>query len=66
MGGVLRVELLWVETFTGLRMRQFERLLKPSVNAAGADLVEGTHRCRVYGHVPVDLARGVLGRLDSR
>ncbi|WP_329377044.1 transposase family protein [Streptomyces sp. NBC_01716] len=28
MGGVLRVEPLWVETFTGLRMRQFDRLLK--------------------------------------
>ncbi|MEU6657596.1 transposase family protein [Streptomyces sp. NPDC046821] len=28
MGGVLRAEPLWVETFTGLRMRQFERLLK--------------------------------------
>ncbi|MER6723061.1 IS5/IS1182 family transposase, partial [Streptomyces halstedii] len=28
MGGVLRAEALWVETFTGLRMRQFERLLK--------------------------------------
>ncbi|MER6441047.1 transposase family protein [Streptomyces sp. NPDC001185] len=25
---MLRVETLWVETFTGLRMRQFERLLK--------------------------------------
>ncbi|WP_407549363.1 transposase family protein [Streptomyces sp. Pv4-95] len=28
MGGVLRAEALWVETFMGLRMRQFERLLK--------------------------------------
>ncbi|SEE16589.1 DDE superfamily endonuclease [Streptomyces sp. TLI_105] len=28
MCGVLRAEPLWVETFTGLRMRQFERLLK--------------------------------------
>ncbi len=28
MGGVLRAESLWVETFTGLRMRQFERLLE--------------------------------------
>ncbi|MDQ8708404.1 transposase family protein [Streptomyces sp. LHD-70] len=28
MGGVLRAEPKWVETFTGLRMRQFERLLK--------------------------------------
>ncbi|MFI6768188.1 transposase family protein [Streptomyces sp. NPDC050355] len=28
MGGVLRAEPLWVETFTGLRMRQFARLLK--------------------------------------
>lgn len=28
MRGVLRAESLWVETFTGLRMRQFERLLK--------------------------------------
>ncbi|MFJ8982445.1 transposase family protein [Streptomyces sp. NPDC055089] len=28
MGGVLRAEALWVETFTGLRMRQFDRLLK--------------------------------------
>ncbi|MET9648337.1 transposase family protein [Streptomyces syringium] len=28
MCGVLRDEALWVETFTGLRMRQFERLLK--------------------------------------
>ncbi|BDM70150.1 hypothetical protein HEK616_36370 [Streptomyces nigrescens] len=27
-GGVLRAESLWVETFTGLRMPQFERLLK--------------------------------------
>ncbi|MFJ1751415.1 transposase family protein [Kitasatospora sp. NPDC088134] len=28
MGGVLRVEPLWVETFTGLRMRRFEGLVK--------------------------------------
>ncbi|MGW5421648.1 transposase family protein [Streptomyces sp. NPDC003943] len=28
MRGVLRAEPLWVETFTGLRMRQFERLVK--------------------------------------
>lgn len=28
MGGVLKAEALWVETFTGLRMRQFGRLLK--------------------------------------
>lgn len=28
MPGVLRADPLWVETFTGLRMRQFERLLK--------------------------------------
>lgn len=28
MRGVLRAEPLWVETFTGLRMRQFDRLLK--------------------------------------
>ncbi|MFJ6101411.1 IS5/IS1182 family transposase, partial [Streptomyces sp. NPDC092359] len=28
MRGVLKAESLWVETFTGLRMRQFERLLK--------------------------------------
>ncbi|MFF8351801.1 transposase family protein [Cellulosimicrobium funkei] len=28
MGGMLRAEPLWVETFTGLRMRQFERLVK--------------------------------------
>ncbi|MET9392675.1 transposase family protein [Streptomyces sp. NPDC006624] len=28
MRGVLRAEPLWVETFTGLRMKQFERLLK--------------------------------------
>ena len=28
MRGVLRTEPLWVETFTGLRMTQFERLLK--------------------------------------
>lgn len=28
MGGVLRAESLWVETFTGLRMQQFERQLK--------------------------------------
>ncbi|MFE7273363.1 IS5/IS1182 family transposase, partial [Streptomyces sp. NPDC057623] len=28
MRGVLRAESLWVETFTGLRMTQFERLLK--------------------------------------
>ncbi|WP_338491840.1 transposase family protein [Streptomyces sp. SJL17-4] len=28
MGGALRAESLWVETFTGLRMRQFERLLR--------------------------------------
>lgn len=28
MRGVLRAEPLWVETFTGLRMGQFERLLK--------------------------------------
>ncbi|MBT1098332.1 transposase family protein [Streptomyces sp. Tu102] len=28
MRGVLRADPLWVETFTGLRMRQFERLLK--------------------------------------
>lgn len=28
MGGVLRVEPLWVETFTGLRVRQFEGLVR--------------------------------------
>ncbi|MFP1662263.1 helix-turn-helix domain-containing protein, partial [Streptomyces cavourensis] len=28
MGGVLRAELLWVETFTGLRMGRFEKLVK--------------------------------------
>lgn len=28
VGGVLRAESLWVETFTGLRMWQFERLLR--------------------------------------
>ncbi|MGV9855538.1 transposase family protein [Streptomyces sp. NPDC003442] len=28
MRGVLRADPLWAETFTGLRMRQFERLLK--------------------------------------
>lgn len=28
MRGVLRVEPLWVETFTRLRMMQFERLLR--------------------------------------
>ncbi|MFD7125602.1 transposase family protein, partial [Streptomyces anulatus] len=28
MSGVLKAEPLWVETFSGLRMRQFERLLK--------------------------------------
>ncbi|MGW1194051.1 IS5/IS1182 family transposase, partial [Streptomyces sp. NPDC002559] len=28
MGGVLRVEPLWVETFTGLRMGRFEKLVK--------------------------------------
>ncbi|MGW1761834.1 transposase family protein [Streptomyces mirabilis] len=28
MAGVLRADPLWMETFTGLRMKQFERLLK--------------------------------------
>ncbi|MFD8694771.1 hypothetical protein ACFV1O_08150, partial [Kitasatospora purpeofusca] len=28
MGGVLRAEPVWVETFTGLRMRQFEGLVR--------------------------------------
>lgn len=28
MSGVLKTEHLWVETFSGLRMRQFDRLLK--------------------------------------
>ncbi len=28
MGGVLRVEPLWMETFTGLRTRRFEGLVK--------------------------------------
>ncbi|MET9418296.1 transposase family protein, partial [Streptomyces klenkii] len=28
MGGVLKAQPLWVETFTGLRMRQFEGLLR--------------------------------------
>ncbi len=27
MSGVLKAEQLWVETFSGLRMRQFDRLL---------------------------------------
>jgi hypothetical protein len=36
MGGVLRAERVWVETFTGLRMRQFERLLK-AVRERGGD-----------------------------
>ncbi|MFD5863305.1 IS5/IS1182 family transposase, partial [Streptomyces chartreusis] len=28
MAGVLRAERVWVETFTGLRVAQFARLLK--------------------------------------
>ncbi|RKN59432.1 IS5/IS1182 family transposase, partial [Streptomyces klenkii] len=28
MAGVLRAERVWVETFTGLRAGQFERLLR--------------------------------------
>ncbi|MGV9574180.1 IS5/IS1182 family transposase, partial [Streptomyces nigra] len=28
MGGVLRAESVWVETFTGLRMGRFEKLLR--------------------------------------
>ncbi len=28
MGGVLRAEPVWVETFTGLRMGRFEKLLR--------------------------------------
>lgn len=36
MRGVLRAEPLWVETFKGLRMTQFERLLK-MVRERGGD-----------------------------
>ncbi|WP_406292614.1 transposase family protein [Streptomyces sp. NBC_00624] len=36
MGAVLRAEPLWVETFTGLRMRQFDGLLK-AVRERGGD-----------------------------
>ncbi|MER8073802.1 MULTISPECIES: transposase family protein [unclassified Streptomyces] len=36
MRGVLRAEPLWVETFTGLRMKQFEGLLK-AVRERGGD-----------------------------
>nr|WP_260605155.1 hypothetical protein [Streptomyces sp. WAC01280] len=40
MRGVLKAAALWVETFTGLRMRQFERLLKV-VRERGGDRPDG-------------------------
>lgn len=47
MGGVLRAEPLWVEIFTSLRMRQFERLLKVVRNGAAAGpLPVGRAACR--------------------
>lgn len=67
MGGVLRAEPLWVETFMGLRMRQSERLLKVvrerggngpgggrpwCLSLAGASAVGG----RVLPHEPHDEA----------
>ncbi|MYT18917.1 IS5/IS1182 family transposase, partial [Streptomyces sp. SID7760] len=36
MGGVLRAEMLWVETFTGLRMDRFGKLVKV-VSERGGD-----------------------------
>lgn len=46
MGGMLRAEPLWVETFTGLRMGQFERLLKVVREQDGAVAVRGVCRWR--------------------
>jgi hypothetical protein len=44
MAGVLRAESLWVETFTGLRMAAFGRLLKVVPERGG----DGTNRGRPW------------------
>ncbi|MFJ2746249.1 transposase family protein [Streptomyces sp. NPDC087440] len=41
MAGVLRVEALWVETFTGLRLEQFERLLRAVRDRGGNGTLRG-------------------------
>jgi hypothetical protein len=53
MGGVLRAERVWVETFTGLRMDQFGRLLRAVRDRGG----NGTLRGRPWG---LPLAERVL------
>ncbi len=69
MGGVLRVDPLWVETFTGLRMERFVKLVKvvrewggngtggwPAVvSAAGGP---GPAGGGVLPHLPHDAAAG--------
>ncbi|MEU7688611.1 IS5/IS1182 family transposase, partial [Streptomyces spectabilis] len=41
MAGVLRAELLWVETFTGLRFGAFQRLLKVVRERGGNGTMRG-------------------------
>lgn len=41
MGAVLRTERVWVETFTGLRITQFARLLKVVRERGGNGTMRG-------------------------
>ncbi|QCX82948.1 hypothetical protein C9F11_47005 (plasmid) [Streptomyces sp. YIM 121038] len=45
MGGVLRAETLWVETFTGLRFGAFQRLLKVVRECGGNGPMMGRPWC---------------------
>lgn len=45
MAGVLRTERVWVETFTGLRLEQFERLLKAVRDRGGNGTLRGRPWC---------------------
>ncbi|MEU6783130.1 transposase [Nonomuraea angiospora] len=48
MGGVLRADPLWVETFTGLRMGQFQRLLRVVRERGGEGPGKGRGRGRPW------------------
>lgn len=49
MSGVLRVEALWVETFTGLRLAAFQRLLKVVRERGGNGTMQGRPWCLPLG-----------------
>ncbi|GHB79441.1 hypothetical protein GCM10010331_78780 [Streptomyces xanthochromogenes] len=75
MGGVLRAEPLWVETFTGLRMDRFAKLVKAIRERGGsgpgggrvvvsAAAGPGAAGGRVLPHEPHDAAaRAAVGHL---